>query len=219
MMSVPKLIIFCLVLFVSTITQAQMDTTFSLQAKDALVTIETSKGTMQVILYDQTPKHKQNFIHLAESGFYNGTTFHRVIAGFMIQGGDPLSKDSIGTNDGLGGVNNAVPAEFASTVVHKKGSLAGARLGDGANPTRASNQSQFYIVCENDGANHLNGYYTVFGQVVDGLSVIDKIAKVEVDQRNRPLENVSMKVSVTWLTRAEIIKKYNVDDIYKSLIK
>lgn len=108
--------------------------------------ITTPQGRMVIRLYDETPLHRDNFKKLVEEGFYDGTTFHRVIAGFMIQGGDPNSRDDDPGNDGLGGPGYTVPAEFAPGLYHKRGAIAAARTGDQVNPERRSSGSQFYIV-------------------------------------------------------------------------
>ena len=162
--------------------------------------ISTSKGDMVVKLYDETPLHKENFIKLAQKGFYNGILFHRVINGFMIQVGDPLTKDSGRKREwGTGGPGYTVPAEFVNGLTHKKGALAAARMGDFVNPEKESSGSQFYIVQSESGCRHLDGEYTVFGEVVEGLDVIDKIAGVSTDPYDCPLEDVAI-VSVTKIT-------------------
>ena len=112
-----------------------------------MVEIETENGTMTVLLSDATPQHRDNFIKLAEEGFYDGIIFHRVINGFMVQGGDPRSKgDNPGNNLGSGGPGYQVPAEFVDSLVHIKGAIAAARTPDQVNPERKSSGSQFYIV-------------------------------------------------------------------------
>ena len=117
------------------------------QKKDYVVTIKTSYGDIAAILYDETPKHKANFIKLAREHFFDSTLFHRVIEGFMIQGGDPESKSAVpGQPLGRGGPGYTIDAEFNPKFIHERGSLAAARMGDQANPTKASNGSQFYIV-------------------------------------------------------------------------
>ncbi len=195
--------------------------------KRTKVKIETSMGTIVVELYNETPKHRDNFIKLVQKGFYDGTLFHRVIREFMLQGGDPDSKNAKkGAILGNGGPGYTIPAEFKPHLFHKKGALAAARLGDDINPKKESSGSQFYIVQGRKftvdqlkmyevrlktkfseeqikayttlgGAPHLDGSYTVFGQVVNGLDVVDKIASVPTDQYDRPLEDVkvlSMKI-------------------------
>ncbi len=175
---------------------------------------------MTIKLYDDTPEHRDNFIKLVEDGFYEGLLFHRVIEGFMIQTGDPMSKDAVpGEPLGSGGPGYTIPAEFIPGHFHQKGALAAARQGDQVNPERRSSGSQFYIVqgrtwsdAELDqmdanrekalteeqrevykttgGVPHLDEAYTVFGQVVDGMEVIDRIAAVDTDDRDRPREDV-----------------------------
>jgi len=247
------------------------------QTKESSTTvlIETSYGNMTVKLYDETPQHRDNFIKLAEEGFYNDLLFHRVIDGFMIQGGDPDSKDApADKNLGAGGPGYTIPAEFNSKLFHKKGALAAARQGDQVNPEKASSGSQFYIVhgktmdasefegmemnkrgqaiqtkmfeyynehkaeidalaqenrdsvmklqvaiqeqIEADlkdedfkipeeqkeayttigGTPFLDGSYTVFGEVVEGLEVIDSIAKVQCNTTDRPIEDIKMTISI-----------------------
>ena len=153
--------------------------------------IVTNFGTMKIKLYDKTPKHKENFIKLVNEKYYDGIRFHRVIEGFMIQTGDPYSRDLAMANAwGTGGPEYTIPAEFVNEYYHKKGALAAARKGDMANPRKASSGSQFYIVQDEQGCLHLDGQYTVFGEVVEGLDIIDKIAAVETDPYNRPLSDV-----------------------------
>jgi peptidyl-prolyl cis-trans isomerase B (cyclophilin B) len=191
--------------------------------------IKTSKGDMKCILYEQTPMHADNFIDLVNSGTYNGVLFHRVIKDFMVQSGDPDSKNAAkGSFLGSGGPGYTVPAEFHPDLYHKKGALAAARQGDKTNPNRESNGSQFYIVqgevftdeqldqMEVAGAHieftaeqrmfykslggtpHLDYAYTVFGEVIEGLEVIDAIASEPTDERDRPLEDVKI-ISITVL--------------------
>ncbi|HPR32029.1 MAG TPA: peptidylprolyl isomerase [Prolixibacteraceae bacterium] len=238
------------------------------------VLIKTSFGDMTVLLYDDTPQHRDNFIQLVENGFYNGLLFHRVIKDFMIQGGDPESKKApAGKRLGSGGPGYQIPAEIKPEHFHKKGALAAARTGDAANPERKSSGSQFYIVQgktwtreelndfqekmkfqtsrseamklfrqrqeevqrlqqegKTDSANaimvsiqeeadkkaeqtirpiseerisiyttlggtpHLDDTYTVFGEVLDGFSVLDSIAGVPTLPGDRPVENVEMEI-------------------------
>jgi len=193
---------------------------------DKMVIISTELGDMKIKLYTETPKHTANFLKLAEEGFYDGTIFHRVIDGFMIQGGDPNSKNSK-PNDrlGSGGPGYTVPAEMNSKFYHKKGALAAARLGGPVNPNRESSGSQFYIVQgravsdaelnnqekrlnfkytqeQRDmykkvgGTAMLDMDYTVYGEVVEGLDVIDKIAAVQKGPGDRPVKDVIMTVKV-----------------------
>ncbi|MHB8880113.1 MAG: peptidylprolyl isomerase [Thermodesulfovibrionales bacterium] len=152
--------------------------------------IETKFGSITLKFFpDVAPNHVNNFIELAKKGFYDGTTFHRVIPGFMIQGGDPNSKDANKARHGTGGPGYTVNAEF-SDKPHKRGTLSMARSAD---PNSAG--SQFFI-CAADSA-FLNKQYTVFGEVVSGLDVVDKIVNTPRDQRDNPNERVEMKVKIT----------------------
>ena len=189
-----------------------------------LVRIETKFGNMLVHLYDETPQHRDNFSKLAEEGYYQDLLFHRVIAGFMIQGGDPDSRNAAPTAQlGSGGPGYTIPAEINSRLIHKKGALAAARTGDAVNPQKKSSGSQFYIVQGNPqtealltrvedqkgfryteeqkniyitlgGTPFLDQDYTVFGEVIEGLEVIDQIASVQTGRADRPIEDVKMKV-------------------------
>jgi peptidyl-prolyl cis-trans isomerase B (cyclophilin B) len=256
---------------------------------DYLVTIKTEFGDMVAILYDETPKHKANFIKLAKEHYYDSLMFHRIIEGFMIQGGDPESrKAAAGQRLGNGGPGYTVDAEITPKYFHEKGSLSAARLGDAMNPTKASSGSQFYIVHgrpvseleikvdqqkfstgmqqffqnpENrpyydtlgkfyqtgdqkgyeayimrlkpvmeaqlgistdkpvspellkayttiGGTPALDGQYTVFGKVIKGLEVIDKIAAQPKDGSDRPLKDVRMMITVEELPKKKINKLY-----------
>ena len=236
----------------------------------AKIVINTEYGDIELQLFQETPQHRDNFIKLVKDGYYDGTLFHRVIKKFMIQGGDPNSKDATpGAHFGSGGPGYTIPAEFVTGYIHKRGALAAARLGDNINPTKASSGSQFYIVqgkvftdeeldmvevqigqgranqmliqylkeeeeamqkagqtvdsnvayeraigratkylSENPyrmsaedrqtykiigGSPHLDGEYTVFGEVIKGMEVVDKIAELETDDANRPKTDVRIK--------------------------
>lgn len=176
-----------------------------LSKKDEVVTISTSLGDIRLILFSDTPLHRKNFLQKAQSGFYNGTTFHRVIPQFMVQGGDPNSKDGDPTNDGQGPPNEpTIPAELAAGHRHDYGAVAAARQGDFVNPQRASSSSQFYLVENHQGTHFLDGQYTVFGQVIQGQEVIDKIAALSRDGRDRPLADFKMTMRVQKLKRKKI---------------
>lgn len=169
-------------------TQTEMENT---QIAEPEFDMVTSHGTMRLKLYNMTPKHRDNFVKLVKEHYYDGLRFHRVIEGFMIQGGDPYSRDTSKIDLwGQGGPDYTVPAEFVNQYWHKKGAIAAARKGDMANPTKASSGSQFYIVHDENACLHLDGQYTIFGEVVEGLSVIDRIATVPVDRMDRPYEDV-----------------------------
>jgi peptidyl-prolyl cis-trans isomerase B (cyclophilin B) len=259
------------------------------QKKDYVVTIKTKYGDMVAILYDETPKHKENFIKLAKEHYFDSLLFHRVIEGFMIQGGDPESKKAKpGQRLGNGGPSYTIDAEINPKYFHEKGSLSAARLGDQMNPQKASSGSQFYIVqgkkiSENEmkidqqkfsagfqqffqkpenapyrdtlsqfyqrqdqagyesyimklkpvmekqlgisvekeinpeivkaystvgGTPTLDGQYTVFGKVIKGLEVIDKIAAQPKDRADRPTEDIRMEVSVEEVSKSKITKLY-----------
>ena len=155
--------------------------------------IITSMGVIKVKLYSGTPKHRENFAKLALENYYDGLLFHRVIDGFMIQAGDPLTKDPANKSRfGTGGPDYTIPAEFVPEYRHKKGALAAARRGDAANPLKESSGSQFYIVQDEAACSSLDGDYTVFGETVEGFDVIDAIAAVETDGRNCPLQDVKI---------------------------
>ncbi len=207
---------FTTILFISifNMTQAQ-DTVF--------IQVETSLGIMKGYLHNETPQHRDNFIKLINESYYDSLLFHRVIPGFMIQGGDPDSKNAKpGAALGMGGPKYQVPAEFVDSLAHVKGALAAARNN---NPEKKSSGSQFYIVAgrpvnnnelamqefkhnfkypesvkaeylKSGGVPFLDHDYTVFGQITEGLDIIDKIAASMTDGRNRPLDNVWMKITI-----------------------
>ena len=173
-------------------TKRTMDKIATLPA-EPVFDIITSMGVIKIKLYADTPKHRENFAKLALEKYYDGILFHRVINGFMIQAGDPLSKDPANkTRFGTGGPDYTVPAEFVPEHRHKKGALAAARRGDAVNPYKESSGSQFYLVQDADSCSALDGDYTVFGETIEGLDVIDKIASVQTDARNCPLQDVKI---------------------------
>lgn len=152
--------------------------------------LHTSQGDITVKFYnDTTPLTIENFLKLAQEKFYDGVRFHRVIKGFMIQTGDPNSKDADWSNDGTGGPGYTIPAE----IKHKntRGTLATARLGDEMNPKKESSGSQFYINTVDNG--FLDGQYTVFGEVVSGMDIVDAIESVKVNANDHPLEDITIK--------------------------
>lgn len=158
--------------------------------KASKATIKTKFGDMELKFYpDVAPKHVENFLTLAKSGFYNGTIFHRVIPGFMIQGGDPNTKDPNKPDTyGMGGPNHKVKAEFNS-IPHRRGIVSMARTND---PNSAG--SQFFIVVKD--SNFLDGQYTVFGEVVKGIEVADKIVNLQRNSRDLPTERVEITVAI-----------------------
>ena len=184
-----------------TVNMEPQDSLAAIKAAQALpeepvFDIVTTMGTIRVKLYKDTPRHRDNFEKLALGGYYDSLLFHRVIYGFMIQGGDPFTKDtSMVDHYGEGGPSYTIPAEMRDSLGaplhrHKKGALAAARRGDLANPFKESSGSQFYLVQDPNNCTHLDGEYTVFGETVAGLNVIDKIAGVETDRYDRPLQDV-----------------------------
>ncbi|HMJ70858.1 MAG TPA: peptidylprolyl isomerase [Cyclobacteriaceae bacterium] len=269
--------------------------------KEDVVTIHTSYGDMVVILFDETPKHKENFLKLANEKYYDSTLFHRVMKGFMIQGGDPDSRNAQADQPlGRGGPAYTIPAEINSNFFHEKGALAAARMGDEVNPNKESSGSQFYIVhgtvfpadqmeqfkvnsgkmrqafqtmyesgqhtalfdslaviyqsgdvaayqkkvesliprvekatgikVSNDltdekikvygtvgGAPSLDGEYTVFGKVIKGMEVIDKITEVEMGAGDRPVSDVWMTMTVEKMSERKIEKEYGYK--YPAVVK
>lgn len=201
---------------------------FKGEKKETKVVISTEYGNIKIKLFNETPQHRDNFIKLVKEGFYNETLFHRVIKDFMIQGGDPDSKNAQkGDYLGEGDVGYTIPAEFNTNLIHKKGVLAAARQPDNVNPQKRSSGCQFYIVQgrkftteeiekiekskegrikytdeQYKAYQTIGGYppldmdYTVFGEVIEGLDVVDKIAAVKRDRKNRPLEDVKMTIKI-----------------------
>jgi peptidyl-prolyl cis-trans isomerase B (cyclophilin B) len=195
-----------------------------------MVTLQTSLGALKIVLYAETPLHQNNFIKLTEQGFFDGLLFHRVIPGFMVQAGDPNSRNATpGQPLGDGGPGYTIPAELNTSFYHKRGAVAAARQSDAVNPLKASSGSQFYIVQGNTftdgqldalvnanrhapfteeqrkiynslgGAPHLDGAYTVFGEVIEGLEILDQIAAVKTDKRNRPISDI--RIVKAYLTK------------------
>lgn len=219
------ILVLCLALVIPAIqvSAQQPVTKTTSKHKGKTVQLSTDYGTMKILLYDETPKHQANFIKLASSGFYNGTLFHRVIKTFMIQGGDPTSKNAAPEAQlGSGSNGSTIPAEFNNQFIHKKGALSAART---QNPEKASSDCQFYIVQGKIPTNEeLNGVetrsgikyteeqrkiyttvggtpfldhdYTVYGEVIEGLDVIDKIAAVQTKPGDRPVKDVKMTIKV-----------------------
>jgi cyclophilin family peptidyl-prolyl cis-trans isomerase len=267
-----KNLIYILIVFLFISCQGKLD----LGKKDRMVEVETEYGNLKIRLYDETPAHRDNFLKLTHENYFDGTLFHRVIDGFMIQGGDPDSKGvKLGQRLGEGGPGYHLPAEIKTTLFHKRGVLAAAREGDDVNPEKKSAGSQFYIAqgkiytpaeldslqlklngklkssifkkvqmekaeflskCQMEGKleklteaidhikfevdsmftlekivfseeqikayttvggiPHLDGNYTVFGEVIEGMDLIDSIARVENDDFDRPLKDISMKIKI-----------------------
>ena len=176
---------------------------------EQIVTISTQFGDIQVILFDKTPKHKANFLKLAGAKFYDSTAFHRVIYGFMVQGGDVNSKNGADVSTwGQGNMGYTIPMEVDKDLMHYRGALAAARKPDQVNPDKESNGSQFYIVHNPNGEQRLNMEYTVFGQVLSGMEVVDSLVQQPVDEIYRPRKDIRMKVTVSKIDKAEVTAKY-----------
>ncbi len=159
--------------------------------EEPVLAIETSEGVITIKLYKDTPLHRDNFVKLASEGYYNGLIFHRVIKGFMIQGGDPDSRNpQPGGRYGMGGPAYTIPAEISPLHKHIKGALAAARKGDNVNPKKESSGSQFYIVEDPNTCAQLDGAYTVFGETISGLDVVDKIAATATGSADRPVKDI-----------------------------
>jgi cyclophilin family peptidyl-prolyl cis-trans isomerase len=195
------------------------------KSPEQLIKIETSMGDIILKLYNETPLHRDNMIKLIKENFYDEQLFHRVIKDFMVQGGDPHSVGAAkGERLGNGGPGYTIPAEFNPELIHKKGALAAARQGDSANPQKASSGSQFYLVVGRvltqqevnsfaqsgapfteesieayttmGGTPHLDGSYTVFGEIVVGLEILNSIAVTQTDTYDRPIEDVIYSISL-----------------------
>lgn len=206
------------------------------------VDMETTLGHIRVALYNETPKHRDNFLRLVKSGYYDGTLFHRVIKNFMAQAGDSTTRHAKpGAEVGGYDPHYTVPAEFCfPQYFHRRGALAAAREGDDVNPKRASSSAQFYLVwgyvwnepsldkvqegiwartdstvtltpevrevyCRLGGSPHLDGQYTVFGEIVEGLDVLEQLQAVPTNEKDRPLEDV--KINKMTIAKKKVIKK------------
>ncbi len=229
-----QILFLCLALLSLQASIAQKEIVIKKKDRKKDVLLQTSMGDMVIRLSDSTPLHRDNFLKLVKQGFYDSLLFHRVINNFMIQAGDPISKNARAAQPlGGGGPGYTIPAEFRTTLFHKKGVIAAARQGDDVNPEKASSGSQFYIVQGRKftdggldsvetirlkgrkipadqrevyktigGTPHLDLGYTVFGEVVSGLDVIDKIAAVPTNRNagDRPTENVM-------IVKAKLVKR------------
>lgn len=220
-----KLFFAIVFLFSAIISFSQKDTVVTKKDRKKDVLVQTSMGDMVIRLSDSTPLHRDNFLKLVKAKYYDSILFHRVIKSFMVQAGDPDSKQApAGKMLGNGGPGYTVPAEFRQTLFHRKGVISAARMGDNVNPQKASSGSQFYLVQgkaftdaeldnientrtggrkipayqreiykTNGGAPHLDQGYTVFGEVINGIEVIDAIAAVKTSKgadKDRPIADV-----------------------------
>lgn len=200
-----------LLIFGITSCQKKETTTQEIPAekKIELVELSTNFGTMTFYLYENTPLHKANFLKLNREKFFDSTTFHRLVNNFVIQGGDPNSKDSIPENDGNGGPGYTIPIELNDSIKHIRGAIGAARMGDAENPLKASNGSQFYICLSTNQTQHLNANYTVFGFVIKGMDVADKIVVQSKNSAGRPLKPIRMWTRIVEKTAKEIEQEYN----------
>jgi cyclophilin family peptidyl-prolyl cis-trans isomerase len=174
---------------------------------EKIIEIKTDFGTMYMWLYKETPLHRANFLSLAKEGYFDGTTFHRCVKNFVIQGGDPNSKDSDTLNDGEGGPNYTIPAEINTSLFkHKRGAIGAARDN---NPEKASSGSQFYIVLPKAGTPSLNNLYTVFGEIISGIETADTIVLQPQNTQNRPYADIKMDVNVIERTRKQLREQFN----------
>ena len=196
------LILFSLFLTLSSFSQeAEEDIEY-------LITINTEYGKIKLILFDDTPLHKKNFINLVKSGVYNDITFHRVINRFMIQSGDYKTRNQpIGYDPRV--IQEPIKAEILHHRLNVRGAIGAPRRGDDVNPERKSNSTQFYIVQNYKGAHHLDGKYTVFGQVMSGFEVIDSIAAQPTSNKDIPLKDIRITTVIEQVSKADIEKFYN----------
>lgn len=223
-----------------------MFSAFAAKPKNQYIRIKTEFGECIVKLYNETPLHRDNLLKLVKKGYYNGTLFHRVIKGFMIQGGDPDSRNAKPDSLlGEGGPKYTIPAEFRDSLFHKKGVLAAAREGDIVNPSKASSGSQFYLVQGKvftdeqlnaleekrlkfkipewqrqvyktvGGVPHLDRNYTIYGEIVMGLELVDKIAAMETDKNDRPKQDIKMEITVLKRREAKKIEK----QVFQAMLK
>lgn len=175
---------------------------------DYLITIHTDYGKIKMLLFDDTPLHKENFINLVKSGVYNHIIFHRVIDDFMIQTGDYSTRNKpIDYSPSV--IESTIPAEIKSYHKHVRGAVGAARYGGDQNPEKRSSGTQFYIIQNCNGAPHLDGKYTVFGQVMSGFEVIDEIAAQPTDERNKPVNEIRITINSEEVNKADIKKFYN----------
>lgn len=187
------------------LSSCSKDNTDTSQQK--ILEIKTSFGNMYLWLNKETPLHRANYLALADSNYLDGTTFHRIVTNFVIQGGDPNSKDADSTNDGTGGPAYKIPAEINTTLFkHDYGAVGAARDN---NTAKASSGSQFYIVVNKAGQANLDGNYTVFGKVIKGMDVAELIVKQPKNANNRPYTNITMDVNVLIKTPQQLKDEFN----------
>jgi len=203
-MSYKKLLFLIFLLFTVSVAYCQEEN----NDLEYLITINTDFGKIKLILFDDTQLHKENFLKLAEAGVYNHIIFHRVINHFMIQSGDYATRNQPINYDPRV-IQDPIKAEILPHHKHIHGAIGAARKGDDVNPEMKSNSTQFYIIQNRKGAHHLDGKYTVFGQVMSGFEVVDLIASQPTTDRDRPLKNIRISVDVVKVSRSDIEKFYN----------
>jgi len=203
-MRIKRFFLILVILAAAKVISAQQQSTKT----DFLVTINTEYGKIKLILFDDTPLHKENFIDLARAGVYDHILFHRVINRFMIQTGDYTTRNQAINYDPRI-IKDPIPAEIHPHYTHVRGAVGTARRGDDVNPEMKSNPTQFYIIQNYTGAHHLDGKYTIFGQVMSGFEVIDQIASQPTGNRDRPLKDIRITVDIDQVSRADIEKFYN----------
>jgi cyclophilin family peptidyl-prolyl cis-trans isomerase len=173
---------------------------------EKIIEIKTSFGNMYMWLYKQTPKHRANFLALADTNYFDNTTFHRIIKDFMVQGGDPNSKDLDSLNDGNGGPPYTIPAEFVDSLKHVYGAVGAARTN---NPAKASSGSQFYIVTNVAGYPFLDKNYTVFGKIFKGVEVAYTISLQAKNSKDRPYQEIKMDINILEKTVEQLKAEFN----------
>ncbi len=176
--------------------------------KDTLVVISTRFGDITITLFHETPGHRANFLRLAGNGLYDSTTFHRIIKDFMIQGGDPNSKDNNPANDGQGSYGNTLPAEFNPSFTHIQGALAAARTN---NAEKHSSDCQFYLVENLGGMHFLDREYSVYGMTLAGIGVIQAIAVQAKGANDRPNENIRMWMKLLPMKKEKVTETFGWD--------
>lgn len=176
--------------------------------KDYLVTIHTEYGKIKMLLFDDTPLHKENFIRLSRAGVYDHIIFHRVINHFMIQSGDYTTRNQPIDYDPRV-IGEPIPAEILPNHLNVHGAVGAPRRGDDVNPERKSSNTQFYIIQNCKGAHHLDGKFTVFGQVMSGFEVLDSVAAQPTSSKDRPLKNIRITVDIDQVSKDDIEKFYN----------
>ncbi|MDA3952228.1 MAG: peptidylprolyl isomerase [Bacteroidales bacterium] len=203
-MSHKSVLLICVLFLISLFSYSQENS----DEKEFLITINTEYGKIKLILFDDTPLHKENFLNLAKAGVYDHIIFHRVINNFMIQSGDYTTRNKPINYDPRV-IQSPIKAEVFPHHLHVHGAIGTARKGDDVNPERKSNSTQFYIIQNRKGAHHLDDKYTVFGQVMSGFEVLDLIAMQPTSNKDRPLNNIRITVDIDQVSRLDIEKFYN----------